>query len=55
MIETAVQRLEVSQKQGGEAYTLAEKYETNPRSVWVSPLVRHLPTDFAPGHQSVRV
>jgi hypothetical protein len=24
----------VSQKQAGEAYTLAEEFETNPRSVW---------------------
>src|SRR5215470_10602085 len=34
VIETAVQRLDVSQKQAGEAYTLAEEFETNPRSVW---------------------
>src|SRR5262245_51042559 len=34
VIETAVQRLDVSQKQAGEAYTLAEQFETNPRSVW---------------------
>jgi hypothetical protein len=34
VVETAVQRLEVSQKQAAEAYTLAEEFETNPRSVW---------------------
>ena len=34
VIETAVQRLDLSQKQAAEAYTLAEQYETNPRSVW---------------------
>ncbi len=34
VIDTAVQRLELSQKQAGEAYALAEQYETNPRSVW---------------------
>ena len=34
VIDTAVRRLEVSQKQAGEAYTLAEEHETNPRSVW---------------------
>src|SRR5207253_11190315 len=34
VIDTAVQRLDVSQKQAGEAYTLAEEFETNPRSVW---------------------
>jgi hypothetical protein len=34
VIETAVQRLDVSQKQAGEAYTLAERFEANPRSVW---------------------
>ena len=34
VLETAVQRLDLSQKQAAEAYTLAEKYETNPRSVW---------------------
>ena len=32
--ETAVQRLDLSQKQAGEAYTLAETFESNPRSVW---------------------
>src|SRR5438477_9874039 len=34
VIDTAVQRLDVSQKQAGEAYTLAEEFETNPRSIW---------------------
>jgi hypothetical protein len=34
VVDTAVQRLDVSQKQAGEAYTLAEQFETNPRSVW---------------------
>lgn len=34
VIDTAVQRLELSQKQAGEAYTLAETFESNPRSVW---------------------
>jgi hypothetical protein len=34
VIETAVSRLDISQKQAGEAYTLAEAHETNPRSVW---------------------
>ena len=34
VIDAAVQRLEVSQKQAGEAYTLAEEFEANPRSVW---------------------
>jgi len=34
VIETAVRRTEVSQKQADEAYTLAEEHETNPRSVW---------------------
>ena len=29
-----MQRLDVSQKHAAEAYTLAEQYETNPRSVW---------------------
>ena len=28
------QRLDLSQKQAAEAYTLAEQHETNPRSVW---------------------
>src|SRR5256886_5772773 len=34
VLETAVQRLDLSQKHAGEAYTLAEQYETNPRSIW---------------------
>ena len=34
MVNTAVQRLDLSQKQAAEAYTLAEQHETNPRSVW---------------------
>ena len=34
VVDAAVQRLELSQKQAAEAYTLAEMFETNPRSVW---------------------
>src|SRR5215471_10527772 len=34
VIESAVQRLELSQKHADEAYTLAEAFESNPRSVW---------------------
>jgi hypothetical protein len=34
VIESALQRLDLSQKQADEAYTLAEANETNPRSVW---------------------
>ena len=34
VIDAAVQRLDLSQKQAAEAYTLAEPHETNPRSVW---------------------
>src|SRR5438067_6612071 len=34
VIETVLRRLELSQKQAAEAYTLAEAHETNPRSVW---------------------
>ena len=34
VLETAVQRLDLSQKQAGEAYALAEQFEANPRSVW---------------------
>jgi hypothetical protein len=34
VVDAAVQRLEVSQKQAAEAYALAEAFETNPRSVW---------------------
>jgi hypothetical protein len=33
VMETAVSRLDISQKQAAEAYTLAEEHETNPRSV----------------------
>jgi hypothetical protein len=34
VLEAVVQRLELSQKQAAEAYTLAEQFEPNPRSVW---------------------
>jgi hypothetical protein len=34
VIDVAVQRLDLSQKQATEAYTLAEEHEPNPRSVW---------------------
>ena len=34
VLEAVVQRLDMSQKLAAEAYTLAERYETNPRSVW---------------------
>lgn len=34
VIDTAMQRLEVSQKHAGEAYAPAETFESNPRSVW---------------------
>src|SRR5437899_11313387 len=34
VVDTAVHRLELSQKQAAEAYTMAEAFETNPRSVW---------------------
>ena len=34
VIDTAVQRLELSRKHADEAYTLAEAFESNPRSVW---------------------
>ena len=34
VLEAAVQRLDLSQKHAAEAYTLAEQFETNPRSVW---------------------
>jgi hypothetical protein len=34
VIDTAVQRLELSRKHADEAYTLAETFESNPRSVW---------------------
>ena len=32
--EAVVQRLDLSRKQAAEAYSLAEVYESNPRSVW---------------------
>jgi len=34
VLDTVVQRLDLSRKQAVEAYTLAEQHETNPRSVW---------------------
>ena len=34
VLEAVVQRLDLSQKQAAEAYTLAEEHETNPRSIW---------------------
>jgi hypothetical protein len=34
VLDDAVQRLDLSQKRAAEAYTLAEQYESNPRSVW---------------------
>jgi hypothetical protein len=34
VIDAVVQRHHVSQKHAAEAYTLAEQYEANPRSVW---------------------
>ena len=34
VLEAVVQRLDLSQKQAVEAYSLAEQHETNPRSVW---------------------
>ena len=34
VLEAVVQRLDLSQKQAAEAYTLAERHEPNPRSVW---------------------
>jgi hypothetical protein len=34
VLDTVVQRLDVSRKQAAEAYTLAEQHEMNPRSVW---------------------
>src|SRR5437773_1365526 len=34
VLDTAVRRTEVSQKQAAEAYTLAEEHEMNPRSIW---------------------
>jgi len=34
VLEAVVRRLDLSQKQAAEAYTLAEQHEPNPRSVW---------------------
>ena len=34
VLDAVVQRLDLSQKQAAEAYTLAEQNESNPRSVW---------------------
>ena len=34
VLEAVMQRLDLSQKHAAEAYTLAEQFETNPRSVW---------------------
>ncbi len=34
VLETVTRRLDLSQKQADQAYTLAEEHETNPRSVW---------------------
>jgi hypothetical protein len=34
VLDTVTSRLDLSQKQTAEAYTLAEQYESNPRSVW---------------------
>jgi hypothetical protein len=34
VLETVMRRLDLSQRQAAEAYTLAEQHETNPRSVW---------------------
>ena len=34
VLDAVVQRLDLSQKQAAEAYTLAETHEPNPRSVW---------------------
>jgi hypothetical protein len=34
VLDVAVRRLELSLKQAAEAYSLAERYETNPRTVW---------------------
>jgi hypothetical protein len=40
VIDAVLRRLELSQKQAAEAYTLAEEHETNPRSVWAVRSVR---------------
>jgi hypothetical protein len=34
VIDAVLKRVDVSQNQAEEAYTLAERYETNPRSIW---------------------
>ena len=34
VVDAVVRRLDLSQKQAAEAYTIAEAHETNPRSVW---------------------
>jgi hypothetical protein len=34
VLDTVVKRSEISRKQATEAYTLAEQFESNPRSVW---------------------
>jgi hypothetical protein len=34
VLETVLRRLDVSQQHASEAYTMAEQFETNPRSVW---------------------
>ena len=34
VLDAVMQRLDLSQKHAAEAYTLAEQFETNPRSVW---------------------
>jgi hypothetical protein len=34
VLEAVITRLELSRKQAGDAYGLAEQFETNPRSVW---------------------
>jgi hypothetical protein len=34
VLEAVVQRLDVSHKHAAQAYTLAEQFESNPRSVW---------------------
>ena len=34
VLDTVVQRHDLSPKHAAEAYTLAEQYETNPRSIW---------------------
>jgi hypothetical protein len=34
VLDAVATRLDLSQKQAAEAYTLAEQYESNPRSIW---------------------